>query len=190
MVNMDSGTRVPLAANVRNLRHQRGMSTVELSRRASMSRATLTQIEAGGANPTLETLYALANALDAPLADLLVTPRRPGPTRVVRAGEGPHVAGEAVEAWLLETVTSPGSSIEVYDFRLYGSATQRSPGHSSGTREHLHLFSGRVLIGPADEPVELSAGDHVTFDASQEHLYRRIGRADARGSLFITHADN
>jgi transcriptional regulator with XRE-family HTH domain len=41
------------------------MSVVELSRRAAMSRATLTQIEARGANPALETLYALANALDA-----------------------------------------------------------------------------------------------------------------------------
>jgi transcriptional regulator with XRE-family HTH domain len=95
-----------LASSVRSLRLQRGLSTVELSRRAGVARATLAQIEATGGNPTLETLYALANALDAPLADLIATPPGAGAPRVVRSGEGPHVVGDAVEAWLLETVTS------------------------------------------------------------------------------------
>ncbi|MDN5726301.1 MAG: helix-turn-helix domain-containing protein, partial [Propionibacteriales bacterium] len=38
------------------------MSTAELARRAGLARATLTQLEAGSGNPTLETLYGLANA--------------------------------------------------------------------------------------------------------------------------------
>lgn len=186
---MISGDRAPLATNVRALRRQRGLSAVELSRRAGMSRATLTQIEAGGGNPTLETLYALANALDAALADLITTPHRPGPPRVVRAGEGPHVVGDAVEAWLLETITSVSSSLEIYDFRLHNTEAQHSAAHPRGTREHLHLYSGRVRVGPAAEPIELSAGDYITFDASQEHLYQRIGQAHVRGALLITHGE-
>lgn len=188
LVNMKSEMQA-LATTVRRLRVQRGLSTVELSRRARMSRATLAQIEAGGGNPTLETLYALANALDAPLADLITSPRRAGPPRVVRLGEGPRVVGEAVEAWLLDTINSVPSSLEIYDFRLHGTAAQYSAAHPQGTREHLHLHSGRVRVGPSVEPIELSAGDYVTFDASQEHLYQRIGRADVRGSLFITLSD-
>lgn len=188
LVNMNSEIEA-LAATVRRLRLQRGLSTAELSRRAGMSRATLTQIEAGGANPTLETLYALANALEAALADLIATPRPAGPPRVVRSGEGPHVVGEAVEAWLLETVHGERSSLEIYDFRLHGTAPQRSAAHPRGTREHLHLYSGRVRVGPAAGPIELSAGDYVTFDATQEHLYQRIGRAAVRGSLLITRSD-
>jgi transcriptional regulator with XRE-family HTH domain len=155
-----------------------------------MSRATLTQIETGGGNPTLETLYALANALDTQLADLISTPRRPGPPRVVRPGEGPHVVGLAVEAWLLEKLTSVRSSIEIYDFRLHGTAAQVSEGHATGTREHLHLHAGRVRVGPTADAVELSAGDYITFDADQEHIYQRIGRADARGSLFIIRSES
>jgi transcriptional regulator with XRE-family HTH domain len=188
LVNMNSEMQA-LATTVRGLRLQRGLSTVELSHRAGMSRATLTQIEAGGGNPTLETLYALANAFDVALADLITTPRRGGPPRVVRSGEGPHVVGDAVEAWLLDTVTSVRSSLEIYDFRLHGTAAQHSAGHPQGTREHLHLYAGRARVGPAAEPIELSAGDYVTFDASQEHIYQRIGRADVRGSLFITRSD-
>jgi hypothetical protein len=94
-----------------------------------------------------------------------------------------------VEAGLLESVASPGSSIEIYDFRLYGSATQRSSGHSAGTREHLHLYSGYVLIGPAVEPVELSAGEPRHVRRQPGAPLPAIGRADVRGSSFITHSD-
>ena len=189
MVNVNMEMQA-LATSVRGLRLQRGLSTVELSRRAGMARATLAQIEAGGGNPTLETLYALANALDATLADLIATPRAAGPPRVVRSGEGPHVVGVAVEAWLLDTVTSRRDSLEIYDFRLHGTAAQVSAAHPRGTREHLHLHAGRALVGPTGGPVELSAGDYVTFDAGQEHIYQRISGADVRGSLFITHPES
>ena len=185
MVNMDSQMQA-LATSVRSIRLQRGLSTVELSRRAGVARATLAQIEAGGGNPTLETLYALANALVAPLADLIATPRRAGAPRVVRSEEGPHVVGDAVEAWLLETVTSARASLEIYDFRLRGTVAQVSPAHPRGTQEHLHLHSGRARVGPTAEAVDLSAGDYVTFDAGQEHIYQRISGADVRGTLLIT----
>ncbi|PZS19824.1 MAG: hypothetical protein DLM57_03290 [Pseudonocardiales bacterium] len=56
LVNMGRGDESPLAANLRKLRLQCGLSTVELARHAAISRATLTQIEAGDGNPTLDTL--------------------------------------------------------------------------------------------------------------------------------------
>ena len=184
---MDEMTRPALALNLRRLRHQRALSTVELARRANISRATLTQLEAGGGNPTLDTLYGLANALSSPLADLIAEPPTPDPPRVLHAGQGTRVAGDAVEAWLLDTVASGSSSTEIYDFHLHGGAMQRSAGHPSGTSEHLHVYSGHIRVGPVHNPVELTAGDFVTFDASTEHLYHRIGSADLRGLLVITH---
>ncbi len=185
---MTSRHASPLATNLRRLRQQRGLSTVELARRATISRATLTQLEAGDGNPTLETLYGLANALEATLADLITPPAGGDPPRVTRAGEGTRVAGDSVEAWLLDTVTSRSPSAEIYDFRLHSGAVQHSAGHAAGTSEHLHVYSGRIRVGPVDDPVELAAGDFVTFDAARDHLYQRIGTARLRGLLVITRA--
>jgi transcriptional regulator with XRE-family HTH domain len=185
---MGQEDRARLAANLRRLRRQHGLSAVDLARRAAISRATLTQLEAGGGNPTLETLYGLANALDAALADLIAEPPPVEAPRIVRAREGARVVGAAVEAWLLDTVASGSSSTEIYDFHLHSSAVQHSAGHPGGTREHLHVYSGRIRVGPLDNPAELTAGDFVAFDASVDHLYQRIGKADVRGLLIITHA--
>lgn len=183
------GASAPLAANLRRLRRSNGMSVVELARRSGMSRATLTQLESGGGNPTLDTLYALANALDAPLADLIAHSTSATPPRVRHPGEGTRVVGAAVEAWLLDTVAGRFVSTEIYDFVLHSAAVQHSAAHPRGTREHLHLYAGRMRVGPTDETVELAPGDFVTFDADREHLYQRIGSTGVRGLLIITRAD-
>jgi transcriptional regulator with XRE-family HTH domain len=173
--------------NLRRLRRARELSVVELARRAGVSRATLTQLEAGAGNPTLETLYGLATALDAALTELISEPDPVEAPTVVPAGAGARVIGTAVEAWLLHTVRTRGATTEIYDFRLHGAAEQRSAAHAEGTREHLHLFAGRLRVGPVSAPATVGAGDFVTFDAGTEHLYQRVGRATPRGLLVITH---
>jgi len=186
MVGMVSAEQSPLAVNLRRLRRSRGLAAVELARRAGLARATLTQLEAGGGNPTLETLYALANALDAPLAELIAEPEAASLPRVVRRGEGVRVAGVAVEAWLLATVGGRGGGTEIYDFTLRGRSRQHSAAHPAGTREHLQLHEGRVAVGPAASPVEIGAGDFVSFDADCDHVYQRLGAGRAVGVLVIT----
>jgi transcriptional regulator with XRE-family HTH domain len=184
--DMGSAEQSPLAVNLRRLRRSRGLPAVELARRAGLARATLTQLEAGGGNPTLETLYALANALDAPLAELIAEPKAAALPRVLRRGEGARVAGVAVEAWLLATISDHRGGTEIYDFTLRGSSVQRSAPHAAGTREHLHLYEGGVAVGPAASPVELGPGDFTSFDADCDHLYQRLGAVRAAGVLVIT----
>jgi transcriptional regulator with XRE-family HTH domain len=188
LVNVEDagGRNGALATNLRALRADVGMSTVELARRASISRATLAQLEAGGGNPTLETLYALANALGASLAQLIAEPAPVLAPEVVRVGTGPRVLGSAVEAWLLATVGPAHAGVEIYDFHLHAGDAQQSAAHPPGTREHLHLSAGRALVGPAEAPVAIGAGDFVSFAADVPHVYRRLGRAEVRGVLVIS----
>ncbi|MDN5727536.1 MAG: hypothetical protein L0G99_16650, partial [Propionibacteriales bacterium] len=128
----------------------------------------------------------LANALDTTLAALIAEPPPIDPPNIVRSGEGNHVKGQAVEAWLLETITGRGAITEIYDFRLHTSTLQRSAAHPTGTREHLRLHAGRMRIGPVSHAAEIAAGDFITFDASTEHLYQRLGRAVPQGLLVIS----
>src|SRR3954453_13371175 len=84
-----------LAANVRRLRGAARVSLSELARATGVGKATLSAIENGRGNPTVETLAALADALGVPVVDLLAAPR-PAPVTVVRAGRGERV-GDGVE---------------------------------------------------------------------------------------------
>ena len=74
-----------LAANLRRLRIARRLSLSELARATGMSKATLSSVESGRSNPTIETLAALAGALRVALGELLEEPPV-GEVRIVRRG--------------------------------------------------------------------------------------------------------
>ena len=56
---------------IRQLRRKRGMSQEVLSGLAALSRSHLADIERGSVDPTVETLWRIAEALDMRLSDLM-----------------------------------------------------------------------------------------------------------------------
>jgi transcriptional regulator with XRE-family HTH domain len=68
--------RSVLARNVRKLRLARGFSQEDLAAEASTRQALVSEIEAGAANPTLDSLARLAEALQVDLAELFNAPRK------------------------------------------------------------------------------------------------------------------
>jgi transcriptional regulator with XRE-family HTH domain len=155
------------------------MSALELSRRSGVARNTIAALENGESNPTLDTLYALADALNVPLSELLETPPQ-GP-QVIRAGEGAHVEGAAIDANLIDR----GAGYEIYAIRFHPGAARHAQPHPFGVEEHLHVHSGRVRVGPENAPVELGPGDFARYSGAVPHIYEALG-GEAAGTLVIT----
>src|SRR6187549_652974 len=81
-----------IAAALRRERERVGISIAELARRAGVAKSTLSQLEAGTGNPSIETLWSLGVALGIPFSRLV---EPPAPViRLVRAGEGPRLRSE------------------------------------------------------------------------------------------------
>lgn len=150
------------------LRTARGWSLSALAARAGIGKATLSGIEAGTRNPTMETLYAIAGQLAVPLAHLIVEPGAAAQT--VSA-----VHGDAVSATLLETFQDPGMTTELYRLLIRAGARQTSPGHGPAVTEHLSVTAGTVLAGPAGAPLTISAGEHVRWTSDGDHTYAAVG---------------
>lgn len=171
-------------ARIRALRSAAGLSAQALARRSGVARGTLAQLEQGEANPTVDTLYALANALGVPLAELLAPPAEEPGVHVVRAGSGPSVPGGATEAELLERFNRPGLFGELYAIRFVPGEARHSQPHPLGVVEHLHLHAGHVRVGPEDAPVDLGPGDYARYDGSVPHVYEALG-GKASGTLMM-----
>ena len=60
-----------IAAALRRERDRAGISQTELARRAGLAKSTLSQLEAGPGNPSIETLWALGVALGVPFSRLI-----------------------------------------------------------------------------------------------------------------------
>jgi transcriptional regulator with XRE-family HTH domain len=172
-----------VGANLRRLRGAAGLSLAALAERSGVAKGTVSELERGQGNPTVETLFALAYALDATLADLVDDPGVPAP-RVVRAVERPFLPGRPLDARLLHRSQQQRIVHEVYELVVHPGAAQHAEAHRPGTREHLYVIEGDLTGGPRSQPVELGASDYATYAADVPHLYS--SREGARALLTMT----
>jgi transcriptional regulator with XRE-family HTH domain len=175
-----------LAANLRRARAERGLSLSELSRRSKIGKATLSQLEAGAGNPTIETVFSLSRALEVAISDLL-DQRRPAGLTVVRAAEVEVLRGAAVDLSPLRAIEAGDAVVEVYDQAVREGARQDSLGHA-GT-EHTIVQAGRLVVRVDDREVELGPGDYVGFDARLPHSYAAPGGPVRSVLLLQYHSD-
>ncbi|GAA4465448.1 hypothetical protein GCM10023093_17640 [Nemorincola caseinilytica] len=61
-----------VAERVKELRTEKGMSQQELAGLIDFEKSNMSRFEAGGTNPTIATLYKIAQALDVTLSELLM----------------------------------------------------------------------------------------------------------------------
>lgn len=166
MSSSPGGMRQTVGAQIKRLRQARGMSVSELARQAGISKATLSTLEAGQGNPTMDTVTAIAVGLRLPLGDLLLpaTPSEP----IIRRGTQPP---EHTKQELLHRIGT-GTLTELWRLRIRTAGDKiESPPHAPGTVEHILVERGPMLIGHATDPSRLDAGDFVIFAADVPHVY-------------------
>jgi transcriptional regulator with XRE-family HTH domain len=176
---MPDSERPPAAMVADGLRRERqraGMTLTELARRAGIGKSTLSELESGAGNPSLETLWALAVALGIPVSRLLEPPA--SPVNLVRAGDGPTLATATSEyrASLLSTSPTSGRR-DIYRVVAEPGPGRQSDPHMPGTTEHVFLSSGRALVGPTDQPETLRPGDYISYPGDQPHTFRALVKA-------------
>ncbi|GEE02366.1 hypothetical transcriptional regulator [Gordonia spumicola] len=169
-MNDDVGRRL------RELRAARSLTLSELARRAGVGKGTLSEIEGGRRNPTIETLYALCAPLDVPLTALL--------------GESPGAHGAAAGGMLTVLLSMRrlppssdhprGAVVEVFRLEFPAGAHHVAPAHGPGVREQLSVVAGTVRAGAVDEPFDVRAGSTHAWTSDGDHVYEAVdGPAEA-----------
>ncbi|KAA2256138.1 helix-turn-helix domain-containing protein [Solihabitans fulvus] len=162
-----------IAAALRRERERVGLTLTELAKRAKIAKSTLSQLESGSANPSVETLWALGVALGVPFSRL-VDPPVPR-VQVIRAGEGPAIYSERAHytATLLAS-SPPGARRDIYVLNLEPGPARESQPHMPGTVEHMIVSTGRVLAGPTEAPIEVGPGDYLVYPGDLPHTCRAL----------------
>lgn len=160
--------RRAVGERIAQLRAARGMSLSELARQAGIGKGSLSEIESGQRNPTLDTLYAVAGPLRVPLTALL------GET------SGTEGSGEFLDARLLHVEHHPdGATTEVFWLRVLPGGTRVSPAHGAGVVEHVHVVAGDLRAGPKGSEQYAAQGDSLQWESDVEHTYRTSDGAQA-----------
>lgn len=161
---------------VRNARTMRGLSLSALAAAAGIGKGSLSEVENGIRNPTLSTLYALAGALEVPLATLLADQA------------GAVVESPGIAAQLLDVVADASGTVETYRLELAAGARHQSVGHGARVTETLVVTRGAVRAGRAGEERQASAGEVLTWVSDGPHAYRSVDGAAAAVLVVTTPA--
>ncbi len=169
---MDSLTLI-VSDNIKKTRKEKGISLDELARLSGVSKSMLAQIERGEGNPTLSTLWKIANGMSVPFTSLVT--RDKDPYETVRITE-------------LAPITENAGAVRNYSvfpddedrhFSIYyievdpGSSWQAEP-HLRGTVEFVTVFRGILEIAVDDRVFSLGAGESMRFKADVPHAYRNV----------------
>jgi len=162
-----------IAAAIQRERAKAGLSLSALAARAGIAKSTLSQLEAGKGNPSIETLWALASALDVPFSFLFETP---APTvTLIRSDEGPVLSSDHAEVLAtLLSASSPAMRRDIYRMQIEPGAARHSPGHPVGSVEHAVVCAGRARVGPKGQEAEIGPGDYFAYNAESDHSYEAL----------------
>ncbi len=162
-----------VASAIRRERLQAGLSQSELARRSGVAKSTLSQIEAGSGNPGVETLWAIASAMQLPISRLFESSA--AKQRLIRAGDGVRIESEVSDfiGTLLNTAQG-ASRRDIYWVDMQPGSSRPAAAHPSGTVEHLLLCRGRARVGPLAAIEILLPGDYFAFPGDVDHLYEAL----------------
>lgn len=163
-----------LAQNIQALRQLRSLSQSALSKLAGVPRSTVTHLESGEGNPSLQNLLRLARALEVSVEELLAEPR--AHCTLVRGAEVPVQERASGAARIFKLLPRPVPGLEIDRMELAPGALMRGVPHLAGTREFLACERGQVVVYVAGENFNLEPGDVLAFPGDQVHSYRNPGR--------------
>ncbi|HEY1688724.1 MAG TPA: helix-turn-helix domain-containing protein [Solirubrobacteraceae bacterium] len=169
----------PLARNLRHWRLTREMTLSSLAEQAGIAKSTVSLIEHGQGNPSIDTVWALAAALrvpfaslfhDEPLGDVLVVRRDKDPPIVLVEDER-----DSEQLVVRHLLTRPGGHlVEIYTLAFETGAVRHSPAHADGVFEHDTVTAGAIEISADSFSEIVRSGDLISFRADRKHRYRVI----------------
>lgn len=168
--------RPQVGAQIRRRRHDRSLTLAAVAEATGLNVGYLSQIENDKASPSLETLAALADALDVPIAWFLLD-QSIGP-RMVRAMERPLRALPHGTGSMSQVDGGIARDIAIFEGELPAGFSTGFHAHPGD--EHHIVLSGHIRITQGDAVVEAGPGDYVLLDGTLPHDAEAIGDEPAR----------
>lgn len=163
-----------IGVNLKRLRTERNLSLGQLAELSGVSKVMLSQIEKGDTNPTINTIWKIANGLKAPYTALLEQQKHD--TSVMRKSEINVQSDEnghyRVCCYYENT---PFRNFEFFQIELDAGHSHTSIGHSEKMQEYILVLQGELSLTVNGQTHMLQADDSITFIAAVNHTYTASG---------------
>ena len=174
---------------LRHIRKRRGLSLEETAARTGVSKPMLGQIERGISNPTVGTLWKIANGLHVAFSTFIES-ERPD-VQYIDYDRLEVLQGEQgtfhVKPVIPKNTETP---FEVYYIELDAQDEYFSQAHPEGVEEYLFLTEGELEVHIKGRSYVLKTGDALRFKANHDHTYRNKSNHMARCTMIIYYSSS
>ena len=162
-----------VSENARRLREEKRLTLDEAARLTGVSRSMLAQIERGDGNPTLSSLWKIANGMRVPFDALTA---RPKPDyQIIRLPDiQPILEDEGRVKNYSVFPDDEGRRFSVYYMELDPGSFWRSDPHIVGTIEFITLIRGTLEIVAGEQTFTIRPGESIRFPGDTVHSYRNL----------------
>jgi transcriptional regulator with XRE-family HTH domain len=169
-----SGRDSEIGQRLRQLRLRQGLSQREVARRAGVSNATISMIEANRVSSSVSALKQILSILGAGLADFFASNEDEREHVVFRADELTEIAGGAI------SYRQVGANLQGHALQMLHE--RYKPGAQSGKKMLSHqgeeaglVIKGRLALEVDGRRYQLGPGDAYSFDSRKPHSFHNIG---------------
>jgi transcriptional regulator with XRE-family HTH domain len=183
-----SGRLVKPGAALKAFRTERGLTLAELSQRTGLQPSTLSKIENGKIETTIDKLVRISAALGVNIADLFGSPTEPAAAAplsrirmITRAGEGKAIeTPRALYSYPAFDLLSKSITPLIVEVRAR-SLEEFGPYHRHAGEEFVYVLEGELAFySDTYMPAYLKQGDNVYFDSGMGHAYVAVGDQPCR----------
>lgn len=171
-----------IAENLKSLRNERNLSLGQLAQLSNISKVMLSQIEKGDTNPTINTLWKIANGLKVPYTSLLE--QKENDTDVIKKSniDVQFNNEEHYRSYCYYTST-PYRNFEFFQMELDEGHSHTSIGHSKKSEEYIMILEGELTLEVNNKTYKLNPDDSIKFSATKEHVYINTGQGTLKAMV-------
>ncbi|WP_330084944.1 XRE family transcriptional regulator [Methylocystis iwaonis] len=173
-----------LGATVQRLRKAYNLSLSELSQQSGVAKSIISQIERNETNPTLATIWRLAQALDVSIERVLQTTEDEPFLEKTSKADTPILVSDdgkcrlAIIGWI-KTV----EWLQAYELSADPGGALESDAHQRGSVESLSVREGELEVEVAGVKETVKAGETLRYRCDRPHIIRNIGKAQAQATM-------
>lgn len=176
-----------VAINIKQLRDRMNISLDTLSDMTGVSKSMLAQIERGHANPTISTVWKIANGLKIPFTQLVTNPEQDA--EIVDISSIPVLSEDNGRYRNYPIFPYEGARpFEIYSIELDPGARLQASAHPLGTQEYLLVSEGEVEIVVNEQAFVANPTHAVRFKADLAHVYQNKGDEICRVMMVISYS--
>jgi transcriptional regulator with XRE-family HTH domain len=173
-----------MGKTVQRLRKAYNLSLSELSEQSGVAKSIISQIERNETNPTLSTIWRLAQALDVSIERVLQTAEDEPFLETSTKGDTPILVSDdgkcrlAITGWI-KTV----EWLQWYDFHAAPGGVLESEAHQRGSVECLSVLEGELEVEVAGIVETARAGDTLRYRCDRPHTIRNVSAHPAHATM-------